>query len=189
MPPVDATSSPLPPRRQYFDEVYRAHMPTVLRYLRRRLGDAAGEDATHDVFVRAYDRFESFDPDRAPIIAWLYGIVANVIAEHHRQEQRRLKAIERAHHADGARTSPAHETTGLSPALVSVLRHLPLGDREALLLTVWGELSYEETAAALSIPIGTVRSRVSRARAALARSLGPQAPPQSSTIEKGSAHA
>ena len=66
-----------------------------------------------------------------------------------------------------------HEDRALSPELVRQLRRLSDEDRDALLLVVWGELSYEEAAAALEVPIGTVKSRIARARRALAAHIGP----------------
>lgn len=167
MPPADTRTSISVSTTRDFDALYSEHMPVVLRYLRRRLGDSAGEDATHDVFARAFARRDAFDPSRAPVVAWLFGIAANVVADHRRHEARRLKAIERA-----SRTGPRHytdrdETPQLEAELSAGLRRLSLEDRETLLLVVWGELTYEETAVALNIPVGTVRSRVSRARKTL----------------------
>jgi RNA polymerase sigma-70 factor (ECF subfamily) len=59
----------------------------------------------------------------------------------------------------------------LSAQVAEALKRLPVADRDTLLLVVWGELSYEETARALGIPIGTVRSRVARARSRLSGGL------------------
>jgi RNA polymerase sigma-70 factor (ECF subfamily) len=66
---------------------------------------------------------------------------------------------------------PAEGQLGLAPGLVRQLRRLPAVDRDTLLLVVWGELSYEEAASALGVPVGTVRSRISRARRRLAAAL------------------
>lgn len=189
MPPADAQSSPPPSTTRDFDRVYDEHMPAVLRYLRRRLGDAVGEDATHDVFTRAFARRHSFDPERAPVVAWLFGIAANVVVDHHRHEARRLKAIERAARAAPRHHTDRHESPELAAQLSDGLRRLSLEDRETLLLVVWGELSYEETAAALGIPTGTVRSRVSRARSTLRAALVPDAPGHVAAPTNGTTHA
>ncbi len=66
-----------------------------------------------------------------------------------------------------------HEDRALSAELVRELRRLSVEDRDALLLVVWGELSYEEAASALKVPIGTVKSRIARARRALAAGINP----------------
>lgn len=70
-----------------------------------------------------------------------------------------------------------HEQASLAPELVRALRRVPAGDRDALLLVVWGELSYEEAATALDVPIGTVRSRIARARKRLIAVLGKDVAP------------
>lgn len=190
--PADAHAPPSLSVVDDFDAVYSENMPAVLRYLRRRLGDAPGEDATHDVFVRAFAQRSTFDPARAPVIAWLFGIAANVIADHHRQEARRLKTLERAARSETRHHASEHEPHQLPRKLSEALGRLSLQDRETLLLVVWGELSYDETAAALSIPVGTVRSRISRARSALRADLAPTDPiasTQAVTPKDGSTHA
>jgi len=189
MPPADAHAPPPLSVVDAFDRVYDEHMPAVLRYLRRRLGDAVGEDATHDVFTRAFARRQSFDPERAPVVAWLFGIAAKVVADHRRHEARRLNAIERASQAEPLHHDDRHEVPELAAHLAAGLRRLSLEDRETLLLVVWGELSYEETAAALDIPIGTVRSRIARARGALRAVLAPEATGHSIAPKNGTTHA
>lgn len=150
-----------------FGAVYERHGPALVRYLARRLGADVGEDAAHDVFVRAFRLRAGYDAARGSVAGWLFGIALNVAMEHRRTERRRLQALERL-----ASTSPrsnADPTLGLDlePALARALRRLPTKEREALLLVVWGELSYAEAASALDVPIGTLRSRISRARTTL----------------------
>ena len=60
--------------------------------------------------------------------------------------------------------SPETSVGVLAPELVGELLRLPAADRDTLLLVVWGELSYAEAATALGVPIGTIRSRIARAR-------------------------
>ena len=82
-----------------------------------------------------------------------------------------MKALQRL-----AATAPElieHEDRSLSGELVGELRRLSGEDRDALLLVVWGELSYDEAAIALGVPIGTVSSRIARARRALAAAIDP----------------
>ncbi len=178
-----ATSVDEPDR---FAIVYRRHAGTILRYLRGRLSPDVAEDAAHEVFLRAFRQRGDYEPRFPTARPWLYGIAANVIADHHRNEVRRLRALERESQAAATVTRPDIAPPELSPELAAALRRLSLGDREALLLTVWGELSYEETAAALSIPVGTVRSRIARARAFLRAELS--AATESSTRPKGGIH-
>jgi DNA-directed RNA polymerase specialized sigma24 family protein len=81
-----------------------------------------------------------------------------VIANHRQIERRRLSALERF--AGSAQQLVEHEDVGLAVELARELRRVPAADRDALLLVVWGELSYHEAASALGVPIGTVRSRI-----------------------------
>lgn len=166
-----------------FAVFYRRHVGTILRYLRGRLSPDVAEDAAHEVFLRAFRQRESYEARFPTARPWLYGIAANVIADHHRNEVRRLRALERESQITTTAPRPQIDAPELSPELAAALRRLSLGDREALLLTVWGELSYEETATALDIAVGTVRSRIARARAFLRSELA--AADQSSTRPKG----
>lgn len=168
-----------------FAVFYRHHVGAILRYLRGRLSHDVAEDAAHEVFLRAFRQRGDYEPRFPTARPWLYGIAANVIADHHRNEVRRLRALERESQVSTPAPRPSVEAPELSAELAAALRRLSLGDREALLLTVWGELSYEETAAALDIAVGTVRSRIARARAFLRAEL---AAAQSSTRPKGGIH-
>lgn len=154
-------------------DAYRRHLPAIVRYLRRRLGDDVAEDAAAEVFVRAVRAQRAGQLVSLP---WLFGVAANVISEHRRSERRRLQAIERfAAHAPRSPSSAAGGSE-LDPELVNALRRLKRKDREALLLAVWGELTYEQVAEALGVPIGTVRSRIARARKQLASTAAPPHP-------------
>jgi RNA polymerase sigma-70 factor (ECF subfamily) len=170
-----------------FGAVYERHGPAVLRYLTRRLGPDVGQDAAHDVFLRAFQARAGYDGARGTVAAWLFGIALNVASEHRRAEGRRLRALERLA-GEAPRSSPgdspSHE---LAPALAGALRRLPAKEREALLLVVWGELSYAEAAVALGIPLGTVRSRIARARATLHDAAAEHRRP-SPAITNGDAH-
>lgn len=100
---------------------------------------------------------------------WLFGIAANLLRRHRRAEERRLRAYARAAMAPGdasafdgvdERLDAAAATVALAHALAS----LGPGERDVLLLHAWADLSYEQIAGALAIPVGTVRSRLHRAR-------------------------
>lgn len=145
-----------------------------MRFLRRRLGDRAAEDAAADVFERALRQHREGRLPPEAGTPWLLGIATNVISERRRAERRRLRALERL----SSRAAPAvrrDEQPGgepaLDPLLMRALGALTPIDRDALLLLAWGELSYEEIATALVVPIGTVRSRIARARRHLADTL------------------
>jgi RNA polymerase sigma factor (sigma-70 family) len=148
-----------------FAILFERHGVAVRRYVARRVGLEAGEDLFSEVFVRAFRGRGRCRAEHGSALPWLLGVANHVVANHRRAERRRLKALQRL-----AATAPQlieHEDRALSAELVDALRRLQDDDRDALLLVVWGELSYEEAANALAVPIGTVSSRIARARRAL----------------------
>lgn len=154
-----ARATAAPGRAVAASHSYEEHLTAIVRYLRRRLGDEAAEDAAADVFLRALRH-----PAQDFSLPWLYGIAANVIAERRRAEQRRLRAMRRAARASADRSDDAAGESPVDAQLVTALRRLNAADRECLLLIAWGELTYEEVAQAMHVPVGTVRSRIARAR-------------------------
>jgi RNA polymerase sigma factor (sigma-70 family) len=153
-----------------FAELYDRHGGRVVRYVARRVGVVDAEDIAAEVFVRAYGKRASCRGEHGSALPWLLGVANHVIADHRRIESRRLQTAERL--AQTTPTSVEHEHSGLAPELLRALRRVPAADRDALLLVVWGELSYDEAATALDVPIGTVRSRIARARKRLIGALG-----------------
>ncbi len=154
-----------------FSEVFRANHSAVFRYLARRLGADLAEDLAAETFVRALASWARYDAHRGPVRPWLFGIATNLAREHRRGEERQLAAYAR-HGVD--RLALDHEgiearldARGYGPALAGALRALSPDERDVLLLLAWGQLSYPEIAQALRVPIGTVRSRLSRARATI----------------------
>jgi RNA polymerase sigma factor (sigma-70 family) len=171
-----------------FAVVYEHHLADIVRYLRRHLGDQAAEDAAAEVFVRALRRADSVELCDGSPLPWLYGIAANVIAERRRAETRRLQALERLASQPAAVASGPGQDSELDPALMRALRNLKQIDRETLLLIAWGELTYEQTARALNVPVGTVRSRVSRARVQLNPAVARPMPASDTPLVTGQAH-
>lgn len=165
-----------------FAILYERHHIAVRRYVARRVGSEAGEDLAAEVFTRAFRGRDRCRAEQASALPWLLGVANHVIADHRRTEQRRLKALQRL-----AATSPQlieHEDRLLSGELVRGLRRLSGEDRDALLLVVWGELSYEEAATALGVAIGTVKSRIARARRALAADIDALKPSRSAELRE-----
>jgi RNA polymerase sigma factor (sigma-70 family) len=157
-----------------FGELYRRHGRAVGRYVARRLGAGEVEDVNAEVFARAYRVRASYTPELDTALPWLLGIANHVIGDHRRAEARRLAVIERASALPDL--VPAPEIRSVAPDVVRELRRLPAADRDTLLLVVWGELSYDEAAAGLGVPVGTVRSRIARARERLTRALPDRTP-------------
>ncbi|HEY5195658.1 MAG TPA: RNA polymerase sigma factor [Solirubrobacteraceae bacterium] len=171
-----------------FAAIYTRHVASILRYARRRLGETAGEDAATEVFVRAFNQRATFTARHPTALPWLYWLAGQVIGDHARAQRRRLKLLARlAETVAPASTDSAGVRPGLDPEVVRGLRRLSEADRETLLLVVWGELTYEEAAAALGVPVGTVRSRISRARLQLRRDI-PE-PANATNRQTGEAHA
>jgi RNA polymerase sigma factor (sigma-70 family) len=167
-----------------FAALYDRHAAPIHRFAGRRLGDQMADDVVGETFLAAFRRRKRYDLRRADARPWLYGIAANVIGKHRRAEVRMLRAFARtgadpvaAGHADlvDSRVCAAAVQRDLAAALAG----LPAGDRDVLLLIAWADLSYEETAAALGIPVGTVRSRLHRARRKVREALGGQDPTSS----------
>lgn len=156
-------------RPSLFAELFDRHAAELLRYLTRRVGANDAEDVLGDTFTVAFERRASFDPAATSARPWLYGIASNLMHRRRRDEVRFLRALARVSHAPAAdtfeddvasRVDSTERVRGLAGALAS----LSAGDREVLLLVVWAQLSHEDTAAALEIPVGTVKSRMHRAR-------------------------
>ena len=160
-----------------FAVLFRRHAPKIERYLARRIGRDAAEDVLAETFLVAFRRRERYDYSRPDARPWLYGIAGNLVGRHRRSEVRQLKALARTGvdpvvHAFTERSDARVAAGALTRQLAAALARLRAGHRDALLLVIWGELTYEEAAAALGVPVGTVRSRINRARKALRDALG-----------------
>ena len=162
-----------------FGELFDRHADEIYRFVARRLGPDVAADLVADVFLIAFRRRARFDPARALARPWLYGIAVNVIRGHRRAETRRLRALARAPRTsavtDGEpfeeRVADRVSAQRLGPDLARALGRLSEGERDLLLLVAWGDLSFDQAAAALGIPPGTARSRLHRLRAKLRKHL------------------
>ena len=143
--------------------LYQRHGAEVLHYLARRCPADAAHDLLQETFLQVVRQAERLDAVTMPR-AWLFGIARNILARHYRQkpEEPIATIVEAA--------SPAVEDARL-PAMREAIAALVPELRETLELRIEQELSYEEIAGVLDVPIGTVRSRlhnaVRRLRAAL----------------------
>lgn len=159
-----------------FHALFDAQYPPVYRYLAHRLGDAAAaEDLAAETFLRAYAARASFRPGSPR--AWLFTIATNLLRDHARGAGRRDAAL-----AEWAgRTSPAASEPEFElpdPQLALALAALRAEEREVLLLYAWADLTYEEIATVTGVAVGTVRSRLARARAHLTAELAPERSPK-----------
>jgi len=159
-----------------FGAVFDRHAPAVYRYAARRLGPDAADDIVAETFLTAFrqrHRYDAAHPDAGP---WLFGIATKLIGRHRRDEVRFFRAIARTG-ADPAAEPIADRATERVAAgavrrqLADALAALSRGHRDVLLLTASG-LGYGEVASALGIPVGTVSSRLVRARRKVRVTLG-----------------
>jgi RNA polymerase sigma factor (sigma-70 family) len=154
-----------------FATIFDRHAGSIYRFLARRVEPAEADGLLGEVFRIAFERRESFDQERPSARPWLYGIATNVVTRHRRSEHRRLRAMARLastrvadHDLVGDRVSETIDADAAWAQLVEIIDGLPADERDTLLLYAWEELSYADIAAALDVPVGTVRSRLNRAR-------------------------
>jgi RNA polymerase sigma-70 factor (ECF subfamily) len=150
-----------------FGAVFERHFGRIFRYLSLRTGPSAAEDLTAQTFAVAFERRASVEGKGGSALPWLYGIASNLLRNEQRREQHWLSAAVgvSAHEPWSSIGDPVLESE--ARYLLEAVDGLDESHREALLLFVWADLSYFEIAEALSIPVGTVASRISRARNAL----------------------
>lgn len=167
--------------RAAFAELYDRHERIVHRYASRRLGSAHAEDITSETFLVAFSRRSSFlgGVDARP---WLLGIATVLMQKHTRLEARAWRGMQAADLArididDIADADERLDADGLATPLGTALADLSRGDRDVLLLHTFGNLDYAGIAEALGIPLGTVRSRLSRARRRVRAALAPHVHP------------
>jgi len=161
-----------------FGLIYDRHAATLLRFLGRRAGSKVAEGLVGELFRVAFERRKAFDASRSSALPWLYGIGSKLLLKHRRGEARRLRASARMaadrEAADRRAGAAAIEARVLLPRVADAIETLPDDERETLLLFAWEELSYHSVAEALELPIGTVRSRLNRARTRLRELLEPK---------------
>ncbi|MFI7447368.1 RNA polymerase sigma factor [Nonomuraea sp. NPDC049714] len=153
-----------------FTVVHDRYFRDIYLYVAGRLDTQIAEDITAETFLLAFDQRDRFDPERGGLRPWLFGFATNLIARHRRKETRHYRALSRLGpepvvegHENRVVASVAAER--MQPHLAKALAALSGGERDVLLLVALGQLSYDEVAEALGIAVGTVGSRLSRARA------------------------
>jgi RNA polymerase sigma-70 factor, ECF subfamily len=155
-----------------------AHIPRLRRYARALAGDShRADDLVQDTLERALTKFHLWRPD-SDLRAWMFSIMHNVFINQ-LKARRELSLDETAEAAlESAPQSDPLELRDLDAAL----RRLPAEQREVLLLVGLEQLSYAEASQALSVPVGTVMSRLSRGRERL-RSLMSGAPAAATNLK------
>jgi len=153
-----------------FVPIFERHFDLIYAYLRRRVGGQVAADLASDTFAEAFAARERYDETRADARPWLFGIATNLLRHHFRAERLRqptLSGVEASTPSEENQVDARLDAHRSRVALWRALADIDEGQRDVLLLYAWAELDYAEIAEALSLPIGTVRSRLSRARARL----------------------
>jgi RNA polymerase sigma factor (sigma-70 family) len=159
---------------EQFAGLFDRYAAELQGYAARRLGTSTADDIVAETFLIAFSRRGRYDLTRPLARPWLFGIATRLIARHRRREVRLYRALARSGVdplADRLAEPPDDlvvarvAAQAQQRALAAALARLPRGWRDVLLLVAWGELTYDEVAQALGIPVGTVRSRLHRTRA------------------------
>jgi RNA polymerase sigma factor (sigma-70 family) len=161
-----------------FGQLFDRHATTMFRYFVRRVGPDDADSLLGELFRIAFEKRAGFDTERAEARPWLYGIASNLLARHRQGEARRLDATARLVNTSitasdlfsdvDARVDASRLWTDVAAAIAT----LPQGERDTLLLFAWEGMPYDQIAAALDVPVGTVRSRLNRARGRLRELVG-----------------
>ena len=181
-----------------FTLLYRRKHPAIYRFALHMSGNAAiAEDVTQEVFITLIRNTERFDPARGSLGGFLFGIARNHLRKRWEQERRMVALKEGSEdhehfesafsttgrgknflgrvndNGNGETAHPADQFASLETAsrVRQAVATLPESYREVVVLCELEEMSYEEAAAALDCPIGTVRSRLHRARTLLIEKL------------------
>lgn len=144
-----------------FGSLFDRHAVTVHRYASSRVGASIADDVLSETFLAAFENRGRFDHSRDSALPWLLGIATNQLHRHHRAEARLFAVTEKS---AGKLAAAASADPDELRDVASALKRMPPADRDTLLLFAWADLSYDEIATAMQVPVGTVRSRLNRAR-------------------------
>lgn len=153
-----------------FGVLFSRHAPAVYAFCLRRTADpAAADDLTSIVFLEAWRRRAEVHIKPGAVRAWLLGVAVNSLRGHRRSRRRHAAAlarlrVEQVELDEIDRAAERLDATARLQAARDALAGLRREERDVLTLVAWGDLDYEGVALALGIPVGTVRSRLSRAR-------------------------
>jgi RNA polymerase sigma-70 factor (ECF subfamily) len=153
-----------------FGEIFDRHFASIFAFCARRIGPVLAEDIVNETFCVAFDRRGRYHSrDRPNARPWLMGIAINVMRHELRRQLREKSAIgripaEESHPDHDASVVDDFEAASKIERVRAALAKLPNQELEALLLSVLELHTYEQIAEVLQIPVGTVRSRIHRAR-------------------------
>ena len=161
-----------------FGELFDEHARAVYHHGYRLTGDrAVAEDVLSTTFLQAWRMRRRIDPEGGSLRPWLLGVATNIVRNHSRKARRERDLLARLAPRDRVPdfaddVAARLDDAGTLASVRDALRTLRTAEREVVALCVWAGLDYAAAAEALGIPVGTVRSRLSRARRKLARRAG-----------------
>lgn len=162
---IDLRATAMDRSTQIIETLYRTDGPGLLHYIRKCGGGSGSEDLLQETFVRALEKPERVSSARSPR-AWVYGIARRVVLEALRKRSRTLELT-----IDPPAAAIPEQDPRMAE-LKTAMKKLPADQHEALRLRLEAELSYEEIAVVLNIPVGTVRSRLHYAIRKLRAAIG-----------------
>ncbi|MVO83902.1 sigma-70 family RNA polymerase sigma factor [Streptomyces sp. p1417] len=164
-----------------FGEVFDGYARSVYNHGYRLTGDwSTAEEIVSLTFLEAWRLRDRIEPDGGSVRPWLLGIATNVTRNQRRAARRHAAAVARLPRTESVadfadEVAGRLDDAGQLALVEAALRKLRRPEREVLALCVWSGLGYEAAADALGIPVGTVRSRLFRARTKLAKAMEPAA--------------
>ena len=153
-----------------FGVLFDRYHAAIWAFLARHAGRDAADELAGDVFVTAFRSRHRYDPACGTVRAWLYGIAMNLQRTRWRSDARQARALERLAGGMTEAVTPIEAADDVLDGRQELERvrdamaSLSEPHREVLTLCVWEQLSYDEVASALGVEVGTVRSRLARAR-------------------------
>ncbi|WP_323018752.1 RNA polymerase sigma factor [Castellaniella sp.] len=169
---ADHTPPASHPDERLFRELVKEHSSRLQRFIIKHIGNISeAEDLTQQAFMEAARSYQTFRGE-SQLSTWLYGIALNLVRNHlSRAPERRYNFVSDDSLDDLATESATPEEAATQAQTMRLLQEsldeLPDSMRSILLMVGLDNMSYEEAAILLTVPVGTVRSRLSRARAAL----------------------
>ena len=152
-----------------FSEIYRRCQPAIYRYAVLRTGSAAiAEDLTSEVFVRLVDKIDRFEYRGRPLLAWLYTIARNLVADHHRRAGRyEMVPLDESTPASGGGLEGSVEQLLAHLGLARVVARLPEAQRQVILLKFAQGMDNASVASMMGRSVGAVKELQRRALAKL----------------------
>ena len=166
-----------------FGVLFDRHARRLHRYCAARVGPDGAEDLVSEAFGLAFRQRDRYDRNFPDALPWLYGIATNLVRHRRRQESARYRTMARAFGAAVSSDEPEQRAInrthaeGYADLITETLAKMPRRQRDVLLLYALADLGYQEIATALSVPVGTVRSTLHRARKRLQAALPDHARP------------